>query len=440
MLKRIAIIAFFTGSGQVLSLLVLKFISLHSDVAQLKSVAEIDSLVLFIMNIIGLGLQSAAMRNLSQSSDWKQEYYDTQSARITLGLLLMGAAVLYFLNPYYLIFLAAPVLAWSGDYALYARGFPIAGSMIAFIRLAIPFSSLLLAALYYPSLLAWVYAVSLVVVYFITNAYISYYLGTSYLFRPSFRKLRLYIQSLPLGIVVLSMYFLGLGLLLVIPYFYNEAMVAVAFVGLKLYMIFKGILRIVHQAFIKEMESYEVCFRVDQFCCLLGLAFASFAICFPNSFIRLFFGEKYLPEKMYFMLLASAALIYSLFSSLTIKALLEHKDKSFSVIATGAASLTILLCIIFSQTWPGATDIGVSLLIGEVAFAAGMLWLMRHAFILRQRAMFLLKNLLLPIIPFAVRYFWGDSTNPFIVAMILFGGVTALLYYRKFNLSPDSVN
>ena len=140
MLKRIVIIALFTGSGQLLSLFVLKYISRHADIAELKSIAEIDSLVFFIMNIVALGLQSSAMRNLAQTSKWKQEYYDTQSARGALGLLLLAGALLYFVNPYYIIFLLAPVLAWSGDYALYGRGHPIAGSIIAFLRIAIPFA------------------------------------------------------------------------------------------------------------------------------------------------------------------------------------------------------------------------------------------------------------------------------------------------------------
>ncbi|HYC29628.1 MAG TPA: hypothetical protein VEB42_12440, partial [Chitinophagaceae bacterium] len=107
MLKRIAIVAFFTGSGQLLSVFVLKFLSEHSSIAQLRAIAEIDSLVFFIMNVIALGLQSAAMRNLALMPEWKQEYYNTQSARITLGILLMAAAAFAVFNNYYLVFLVA---------------------------------------------------------------------------------------------------------------------------------------------------------------------------------------------------------------------------------------------------------------------------------------------------------------------------------------------
>src|SRR5688500_5821212 len=105
MLKRILIIAFFTVSGQLLSIFVLKYVSEHSTVSQMKAIVEIDSLMFLILNIIALVLQGDAMRNLVKCTDWKREYYDTQRARITLCLLLLGCVTLAFINQYFLIFL-----------------------------------------------------------------------------------------------------------------------------------------------------------------------------------------------------------------------------------------------------------------------------------------------------------------------------------------------
>ena len=151
MIKRIIVIAFFTGMGQLFSVFALKFISQHGTAEELKSIAEIDSLVLLIMNIIALGLQSAAMRDLALTENWKQKYYDTQSARIMLGFLLAILATMAFVNKYYLLFLCAPILAWSGDYALYARNRAIEGAVISFIRLLVPFSVILAPASGSPS-------------------------------------------------------------------------------------------------------------------------------------------------------------------------------------------------------------------------------------------------------------------------------------------------
>lgn len=434
MLKRIAIIAFFTGSGQLLSLFVLKYISRHSNLAQLKSIAEIDSLVFFIMNIIALGLQSAAMRNLAQSGNWREEYYDTQSARVTLGLLLMAGAALYFINPYYIIFLLSPVLAWSGDYALYGRGHPIAGSMIAFVRLALPFSAVLLAALYYPDLLGWVYAISLAVIYFVTNAYISYFLGTSYIFKPSFKKLRLYIHSLPLGIVALSLYFLGLGLILILPYFYNQdAIITVAFLGLKFYIIFKGVLRIIHQAFLKEMTSGAICLKVDQLSILAGGLLLASTLIFPGSFITLFFGKQYVDEKLFFMLLGADALIYSLFLSFATRAMLQKIDKQYTIITVIAAAITIVCVMVLSAFTQSVINIAVSLALGEITWAIGLIWLTGSRREVMDRLVFTASLLPLVLIPLAFRYWQGDTLAAYCISFGLLCVLILFLHYRKFK-------
>jgi len=89
MLKRIFVIGIFTGAGQLYSVFVLKFISQHCTSSQLNEIAQLDSLIFFIMNVIAFGLQSAAIRNLALAHDWKQEYYQTQSARIAMGMMLV---------------------------------------------------------------------------------------------------------------------------------------------------------------------------------------------------------------------------------------------------------------------------------------------------------------------------------------------------------------
>lgn len=440
MLKRILIIAFFTGSGQLLSVFVLRYLAAHASTGQLRAIAEIDSLVLFIMNLVALGLQPSAMRNLALASDWKQEYHETQSARLTLGMLLMAAAALAFFNEYYLLFLAAPILAWSGDYALYARGMPITGAIIAFVRLVLPFAALLAGTYLYPDALGWIYAGSLLAVYVITNACISFFLGVNYFFTPSIHSLRLYVSSLPLGAVALSLYFLGQGLLLIVPYFYGPAeIVGVVFLGLKLYVIFKGVLRIIHQAFIKEMQYYATCLKVDQLCGLIGLTFAAFMASFPETSIGIFFGKQYYQYKMFFILLAVAALIYSLFSSLTTKAMLEKKDRPYAITASVAALATLALCVVLSYFRNTPDAIGISLLSGEILFAAGMLRLATAKQLLAERARFFAGNAFFIAIPLALRLIMGDQMTAFILSATAFCGILAAVHYKKFTAMPQQV-
>lgn len=433
MLKRISIIAFFTGCGQLLSVFVLKYISEHSTVTQLQAIAEIDSLLFFIVSIIALGLQTATMRNLVLTADWKQEYNDAQSARITLGVLLMSVATLAFINQYYLLFLVAPILAWSGDYALYARGHPITGSIIAFIRIAVPFAALLAASTYYPDNLGWVYVTALTITYIITNLYIYYFLKADFRFSFSFKKLQLYITTLPLGVITLAFYFLGLGLILPAPYVFIPEVVGVAFLGLKFYMIFKGALRIIHQAFIKELVHYDVCFKVDQIGGLMGLTFATFVACFPASFIGLFFGKQYIADQWYFIALSVAGLVFSLFYALSSKAILDMKDKPYAMLATGSALLAIVLSIIAASFWQNATAIGLSLLAGEIVLATGAIWLLPKRGLLLERLVFFIKNLPFVFIPLAMRYFMGDNMKAFIISAAIFGIAMLLLHYKRFG-------
>lgn len=434
MLKRIFTIALLTGAGQVFVVFALKYISQNSSPEQVKAIGQIDSLVLFIMSVIAMGLQSAAIRDLAVSNEWKEEYRQIQSARTTMGLLLTVAAILAFVNPYYIIFLTAPIFGWSGDYALYARGYPIAGSLIAFIRLFVPFFSLMLAVYYEAEWLVMIYMASLIIIYILSNVTISMILKTQYFFFPAIKTLRLYLESFYLGVVVLSLYFIGLGLMLVLPYFYKDPVIAIAFLGLKVYVIFKGVLRIIHQAFIKEMADYDVCYKVDQMTGLIGMSFLFFICCFPDTFIRLFFGEQFIQHKGFFILLAIAAFIYSVFSSLIIKAMLEKKDKLYALTCFFSAIFTVLVSILFSFFNETVTYVGVSLVLGELFFATGMLILMYRRELLQERLLFIAKNLFFVLIPLATKFFFGDELIPFILSLTIFSSVMIIGYRKKFHI------
>ncbi|HLX66084.1 MAG TPA: hypothetical protein VKR41_03780, partial [Puia sp.] len=108
MIKRISTIAILTGAGQLLAIFALKYISQHGTAEELKSMGEADSLIQFIISLIAAGLQSVAMRNIALATDWRQEYLDTQAARLSFGILLAAASVFGLVKGNYLIFLIAP--------------------------------------------------------------------------------------------------------------------------------------------------------------------------------------------------------------------------------------------------------------------------------------------------------------------------------------------
>ena len=433
MLKRIAIVVFFAGIGQLLSIFVLKYISQHSTISQLRAIAEIDSLVQFIMNVIALGLTAAAMRDLAMSSDWKKDYQQTQSARITLGMLLMVAASLFFANKYYVLFLLAPIFAWSGDYAMYARGFSVAGSIIASVRLVFPYLAMLLAAMYAPEKVVTAYIIALVVVYVLTNAFISYYLKTPYLFKPSLKTMRLYVTSLPLGLASLSQYFLGLGLVLIIPYLYAKEVVATAFVGLKFYVIYKGVLRTLHQVFMKDMQSEVTCLKVDQLSIIAGLSLLGSVTIFPDAFISFFFGARYLDDRLFFTILGLDAVIYCFVLSFATRALFLKADIKYTRVTIISFFVTIISILIISTVNSGPAGIALGLGIGELTWVLGLISIIASKEQVLSRLRFV--GVLLPtlIIPIAIRFFFGDRLLFYFISFGLVALLIFAFHHKKFR-------
>lgn len=436
MLRKITLIALLTGTGQIFSILVLKLLSKHVAPEQLKAIGQIDTLVFFITNVIALGLQSVAIRNLALTENWEEEYRVTQKARITLSLFLAGLSVLALFNPYYLLFALAPVLAMSGDYALYGRGFPVFGAFIAFIRVFFPFLLLALMVLFYPSgYLGWIYAAGLAFIYMVSNVLISRYLGISGLSFPQLKSLRLYISSIGIGLVTISLYFIGQGLVLVLPYFYSAFVTSVAFVGLKFYVIYKGLLRIVHQAFVRDMIHEGVCLKVDQLSILAGLGFLGSVALFPQTFITLFFGQHLVAEKHFFLLLALAALIYSLFLSMSTRSMLQRKDTVYARVTVVAAVVTVVLVIATSFIWQTTTSVALSICVGEFLWAVGLLKITGTKKDVKARFGFLAQNLVFFLIPLTVRYWMGDEVMYYVVAFSVVVVVLLVLHRKKF-LAP----
>jgi len=438
MLKRIFTIGLITGAGQLFVVFALKYISQNSSPEQVKAIGQIDSLVLFIMNVIALGLQPSAMRNLALADDWKEEYAKTQAARFTLSFFIAAFALLAFIDQYYLVFLIAPLLALSGDYALYGRGLPVKGAIISFARSAIPFLLILIFIWKEPFSLPWIYFAGLVLAYIITNSFISFFLKASRLPHLGIATLIMYINTLSLGIVSLGLYFIGMGVILVAQYFFSSPVLATAFIGLKFYIIFKGVLRIIQQAFLKEMILDEICLKVDQLSSILGLGFLIFMVCFPNSFISFFFGVKYLVDKNYFIIIAAAALIYSLFSSFTTRVMLDRKDKHYSITTISAASLTLVVCITLSFFWDNSLSIGISILLGELVFAAGMIRLMKRKQLLSERLLFIIKNIPFLFIPLAAVFIANDNKVAFLSALLIFVVTVFLVHKNKFSFQPPN--
>ncbi|HRO44689.1 hypothetical protein [Agriterribacter sp.] len=430
MFKRLSQIAFLTGAAHVFTLVALKFLSKNTSAATLSSIGEIDSIFQLLISILGFGLQLSVVRHIAMEKNWKPFYYQAQSARITLGLLMMAIVLFAPLYPACWLFIFAPVFALSGDYALYGRGQPVKAAIWAFCRTFIPALLLIIFVFINKTYLSAAYVSSTVVIFGITGFAISRQLQCKYLLSPVFPALKLYLQNISLGIATVVMYILGLGLLFVASFFYNEQVLAVSYLGLKLYVIFKGIMRIINQSFIKEMIHDEMTLRADELSILVGSSFLGASLIFPKSMITIFFGIQYIAFTGFIILIGLSALVMCIFISFHTRSLFKKKDKIYAKYAAAAAITSIVAVIILSFFRQSPLNIGLALFTGELIFAAGLVYINKDAAILL-RIKFLLTSLLCLLLPLIIRYFMDDTFAGLYTGMAMLGGVYIALNYRK---------
>lgn len=401
---------------------------------ELKSLGEIDSLINLLINLIALGLMMSSVRDIAISEDWRQELRQVQSARLTMGLCLIPFALWGFYNTDYWIFLFAPVFALNADYALYGRSYPVTAAMIAFVRVFVPSAALLIVIQLNPAWAVKTFFFTNVLIYCITGIIISYILKQPYWQPPAWKNMRLYWRSLNLGIVTLSYYFIGLGLISIAVYFYNDSVIATAYIGCKLYLIFKGVLRIINQSFIKEMTDSQIQLRVDQLAGFAGFVFVA-AICFfPNAFINLLLNKAMPFNKNILLILAVAGLITALFVSYINKVILEKKDKGYFIISIIASSAAISFCILFSYYSQSVIGIFGAILIGELINVLGLLKICGNRKELQLRIAVFGRYVLFLLIPLLAKVLLGDSFIALLAGIGSMSSVFLITYYKKFRL------
>lgn len=434
MLKRLALVALFTGSAQLSTILALKHLAGSMDAGRLSSLGEIDSLVNLIINLIALGLLMSSVRDLAISQDWHVEMDKAQTARLTLSLCLIPAAAWSLHNQDYSIFLFAPVFALNADYALYGRSYPVLAAIIAFARVLLPYLAVLIAVgLHYAHAIP-VFFASSVIVYLGSGLFITRFLGRPYWQRPSWKSLHLYWRSLDLGVASLSYYFIGLGLIPIAVYFYNDRVIGAAYVGCKVYMIFKGVIRIISQSFIREMINPGAQLQVDRLAGFAGFLFLAAVLFYPATFLNLFLSKALEFDKDMLIILALAGLVSAMLISYANRAILEKKDRPYAIITGIASIVSIALCIILSFFVPSAASIFVAIFVGELLSMLGLINLYRNWKDLARRAEIWAKYALFAAIPLAIRSGWGDTYLTCFFGLGLMGAAFLLVFHKKLRL------
>lgn len=427
MLKKLAFIGILTGVGQIFSVFVLKYLAQKSEPFQIALLGQADALSQFTVNVIAFGLQSAAMRIIATQEDWRMDYCQTQKARFTLSLIVLLFSFTALFEPEFIVLAVAPFFALNGDYALYASGHPSVGAIIALLRIFVPFGAVAIAAYTDVEQLVYVFIISLIFIYGLTNWIISKYLRVPLLVKPSLSSLKLYFKALPLGFVTIALYFIGFGLLMIAPYLFDHSEnTAVLVAGLKVYMLYKGLLRIVHQVYMREIMKEDMRLIIDKTGIIAGTAFLVFFLLYTDSVVTLLFGSNYTRYAGIFQALGISAWVYSFFSSVTTLALLKKQDKAYAVISGAAALVTIILFSLVATITDSPFFSVLAILAGELIFAIFMIIQLQLLKEVKPRIFFATEIFFYAIGSCGLRLFTGDSFVALGFSIIFYAGIIIL--------------
>lgn len=435
MIKRLLIIGALTGAAHLTTIIVLKILTGSVDVSVIKSIGETDSIFNLVINILAAGLLISTIREIViAGDDWKKVYIESQQARASLGLLLLVICLVGIYNQSYFLLAAAPIFAFHGDYALYGRGLPVFASVLAFLRVFIPSVTLLIFSRLWPGLIIYAFAISTLTMYVITGIIISNKLGVPYFIRPSFSSLYLYLKTINGGIISFGYYFFGLGVIILGGFFFDAKIIAIAYVAAKLYVIYKGVLRILNQSFFNDLKDISMCNKVDYLATLAGIILLIATSMFPAAFQEFFINEKLSPNPYWVTFLGIAGFIISPFTSFTSKVMLEKKDKPYTFITILALSISSAVCVSCYLLHTDETGLLISLAAGELTCVIGLVRISGNADLIKKRFYFILKILPLVLIPLGIKYFAGDTTIAMVTSLIFFGTIALLLNRRAFSL------
>jgi hypothetical protein len=79
-----------------------------------------------------------------------------------------------------------------------------------------------------------------VILYFFSGIVISKILDAPLFYKTIASKLKALFNDNPTRVVSFSYYFLGLGIIMIADHFYLSSYVAIAYIAIKIYLIFKG--------------------------------------------------------------------------------------------------------------------------------------------------------------------------------------------------------
>jgi O-antigen/teichoic acid export membrane protein len=437
MIRRLSIVAGFTGLSHLAAIAALSLVSGHVGPEVIGTVGIIEATFLFLVTVISFGLQLSSTRYIAISEDWSGRYRAAQTARLALSLGIVGGAALAYActrDARYLLYGGAPAIALNGDYALYGRGKAEYAAAVSFLRGLMPAAVLAVAGIWYPHYLLVAYALAFAAGYLCAGLLAAAGLGVPYFYPPRPSALKEYLLNVTIGIAAVAMFLMTTGIIYVARHVYEEAELGLFYVALKVYVIYRGVRRIIVQSFFRDLIDDAVALKVDQLAFLAGMPFFIVTVMYPEALIRTLFDPAYLSARLHFVLLGMTVLVASIATSASTKILLNQDDRRYLLNVGTACAVTMATCIAFSFVpRHNGYGLGMSMLLGEFVLLVLNARAMKIRSFLYDRARFMAVPAVLLLLPLYLRYRLGDSFVALVVSVAAFGLPAAGLYYRRFS-------
>jgi len=433
MIKRIFVVALFTGSAHLVSLLTISYLLRNLGERASGFIGLVDSTVFVITGIVSFGVQLSVNRNVALQRSWQSNYKLGQSARFTAGLLIVLFGVFsYFFNwdQTKLVYFIAPIIALNGDYALYGNGKPIAAARLSFFRVLIPYGGLYLVTKYLDTNYVIIYILLVGLGILNSGFFASRINRVSYLFPLDKKFYKFYLKYYKVGLYQLSSVMLITGILTVSKGFYTIEVIGLIYGLLKIFEIFKGGLRIVVQAFFKELKYAETGLKIDKLGILIGSFILIPTIFYTDTTLELLYADTYQGNEFLLIVFGIMMFIASLKTSADIRVLLLKKDNVNLLAYLTALGVTLAVVMATSFTEYSLYGIPSGLLLGEMVLLFILGINLQGGTFFIKRLGFFMKNLPILILPLVLRLTIPPSNITLGISCAIYA-LLVLIVFRK---------
>lgn len=433
MLKRVFWVALYTGSAQILSLLAVNVVLRNLGEETSGYMGIVDSYILIMATIISFGIQLSVNRNVAKTKGWRSNYQLAQSSRITLGLILLTfgiVSLLYKWEVSKLILIFAPLVALNGDYTLYGKGQPIIAARLSLVRVALPNLAIIISSYWVGPLSVYFYIIFAAIGLLNSGFWASRINHTDYIYPPRKSFFKFYAKYAKVGIFQLSYALMVTGILAFAKNFYAIATIGLIYGILKYFEVFKGVLRIIVQAFFRELKHDGINLKIDKASMLLGIGAVIPTILYPHTTLSLLYGETYSNIELILPIFGMAMLISSIKASADMKLLMLKKDNINLYIYLIAIIITYTTAFLLSFTEWAPYGVAVGIVIGETVLLLGLGYNLNKFTFFIERGYFIIKLIPILVLSYLLKLYFGESLLLLLTSVGVFV-LWSFIFYRK---------